>query len=148
MEESVSGNTDEVEAWLSLSPLLHVWGFWFSFSLPSNMFVNYDDEINWIKKLLAPMYFIFINWLLCLLELHFCIYSSEHYDNTKTYSYFKLSVILRCTTRYQSNLEFILKLICRSKFSWYFHERYDTPFNTPQSTFIYVSEYWGKSKPW
>ena len=45
LEESVSGNTDDdVEAWLSLSPLLHVWGFWFSFSLPSNMFVNYDDE--------------------------------------------------------------------------------------------------------
>ena len=44
LEESVSGNTDEVEAWLSLSPLLHVWDFWFSFSLPSNMFVNDDDE--------------------------------------------------------------------------------------------------------
>ena len=99
-------------------------------------------KLNWIKKLLAPMYSICINWLLYHSELHFFIYSSEHYCYINTYSYFKLSV------GYQSNLEFILKLICRTKFSWYFHERYDTPFNTPQSTFIYVSEYWGKSKPW
>ena len=50
LEESVFGNTDDVEAWLSLSPLLHVWVFWFSFSLPSNMFFDYDDEMKFDKE--------------------------------------------------------------------------------------------------